>query len=192
MTEDIDLSLKFLQKGGKDWRVIYGANVIAYTESVLDIKGLIRQRYRWKYGRSQTFFKHKNLFFNSGKQHNRFLTWFYLPFAIYSDFAFFFEPLLISYIFYIIIRYHDWVTLISAMLVVGGYITLNVLVEKTIPWKERLKLTLIAPSMYVFFYLLSFVEYVALVKGIIDLPKIKKSLSEGTGTWQHVDRPKTI
>lgn len=192
ITEDIDLTMKLLQQGGKEWRVIYGAKVIAYTESVMDVAGLIRQRYRWKFGRTQTFYKHKNLFFNSDKKHNRFLTWFYLPFAIYSDIAFFFEPLMISYIFYIIIRYGDLVTLISSIFVVGGYITMNVLMEQTIPWKQRLKLAAIAPSMYFFFYLLSFVEYVALIQGTWKAFRVKQSVEANIANWQHVERPKIV
>ncbi len=192
ITEDIDLTMKFLQKGSKNWKVIYGATVIAFTESVLDFKGLIRQRYRWKFGRSQTFFKNRNLFFSTDKKHNRFLTMLYLPFAIYSDFAFFFEPLVISYIFYVIIRYHDWITFMSAILIVGGYITMNVLMESTIPWKSRLRLVLLAPTMYVFFYLLSLVEYVALIKGLLNLHKVKDSIQPDACGWEHVDRPTLI
>lgn len=190
ITEDIDLTMKLIQKGNKNWRVIYGAKVVALTESVMDVAGLIRQRYRWKFGRTQTFYKHRNLFFNSDRKHNRFLTWFYLPFAIYSDFAFFFEPLMVSYIFYIIIRYGDLVTLISSLLIVGGYITMNVLMEPTIPWKQRLKLAAIAPSMYFFFYLLSFVEYVALIQGTIKAFKVKESVEANVANWQHVKRAK--
>lgn len=190
ITEDIDLTMKILQNGGKNWKVIYGASVVAHTEGVLSLSGLIKQRYRWKFGRSQAFYKNRNLFFNTDKKHNRLLTWVNLPFAIYSDLAFFFEPLIISYIFYIIIRYTDLITLISAVVVVGGYITMNVIMEPTIPWKQRFKLALLAPSMYIFFYVLSFVEYVALIRGLINIFKIKHSIKNGGCGWQHVERPK--
>ncbi len=190
ITEDIDLTMKILQNGGKNWKVIYGASVVAYTEGVLSLSGLIKQRYRWKFGRSQAFYKNRNLFFNTDKKHNRLLTWVNLPFAIYSDLAFFFEPLIISYIFYIIFRYTDWVTFISAVVVVGGYITMNVVMEPTIPWRRRLKLAILAPSMYVFFYVLSFVEYVALIRGMLNILKIKHSIKNGGCGWQHVERPK--
>ncbi len=190
ITEDIDLTMKFLQNGNKKWKVIYGAKVIAQTESVMDLKGLIRQRYRWKFGRTQAFFKNRNLFFNTDKKHSKLLTWFNLPFAIYSDIAFFLEPFMISYIFYIILRYGDWITFLSAITVVGGYITMNVLMESTIPWRQRLRMAALAPTMYIFFYLLSFVEYVALIKGLVKLTTVKQSLETGGCGWQHVERPK--
>lgn len=188
ITEDIDLTMKFIRNGNKANRVIYGSDVVAHTESVLDLAGLISQRYRWKYGRTQTFFKNPGMFFASDRKYGKLLTWFYLPFSIFSDIAFLFEPLMVSYIFYVIFRYGDIVTLVSAFVVVGTYISLNVLAEDTISWKDRIKLVLVAPAMYVCFYVLSVVEYMALIKGLINLRKIKTSITEGVCGWQHVER----
>lgn len=54
VTEDIDLTMKVLRGGNKVFRVLYGSDVVAYTEGVLSVVGLIRQRFRWKYGRFST------------------------------------------------------------------------------------------------------------------------------------------
>ncbi len=188
ITEDIDLTMKFLTLGNKEHRVIYGSDVITYTESVLNITGLIQQRYRWKYGRTQTFLKHKEMFFSRDKKYTKPLTWIYLPYAIFSDIAFFFEPFMLSYILYVVVRYNDWITIVSAFLVIGTYISLNVLAEDSITWKQRLKLVLIAPSMYFFFYLLSFVEYVALIKSYARFNAIRSSLKGNVCGWEHVAR----
>ncbi len=188
ITEDIDLTMKFIQLGNKQNRVIYGADVIAYTESVLSLGGLIKQRFRWKYGRAQTFIKNRKLFFSSDKRNSRFLTYFYLPYAIFSDVAFFFEPFMISYIGYIIIRYSDLRTIISALAVVGGYMVINVLAEDTIPMKQKLLLAIVAPAMYFFFYILSFIEYVALIKTYIKFWEIPKSIKTNNCGWVHVER----
>ncbi|MEK7549687.1 MAG: glycosyltransferase [Patescibacteria group bacterium] len=190
ITEDIDLTMKILKRGNKENRVVYGSDVIAYTESVLDISGLIRQRFRWKYGRAQTFVKNLSLFFNRDKKHTKLFTWVYLPYAIFSDIAFFFEPVIIGYITYVIVRYADWLTLISAFAVVSAYIALTILSEVTISRKDRVKYALMAPSMYFFFYLLSFVEYVALIKTYIQIHKIPKSIGNGECGWVHVARGK--
>ena len=190
ITEDIDLTMKLLQKGNKQWRGIFWAQSTASTESVFDLAGLIRPPCPWKVGPTQTFYKHRNLFFNSNKKHNRFLTLFYLPFSVYSDIAFFFEPLIVSYIVYLIIRYGDMITLLAPLCVVGGYITLNVLVEHTIPLKQRFKLAAIAPTMYFFFYILSLAEYVALIHGGVKAFTVKKSVDANVANWQHVERPK--
>lgn len=190
ITEDIDLTMKLLRLGNKEHRVMYGSDVIAETESVLDLKGLIRQRFRWKYGRAQTFLKNRPLFFSYNKKHAKQLTWLYLPYALFSDLAFFFEPLLISYIFYVVVLYSDWLTLITTFTVVGGYVSLNVLAEDTLPIRQKLKLALIAPTMYFFFYLLSYVEYLALIKTYTRFWEIPKSIQSGNCGWTHVERAK--
>lgn len=86
VTEDIDLTMKILQLGNKENKTAYGADVIAYTESVLSIRDLLKQRYRWKWGRCQTFFKNLNMFFSAERKFSKSLSWFYLPFAIYGGY----------------------------------------------------------------------------------------------------------
>lgn len=187
ITEDIDLTFKLLRDGNKDNRVVYGADVIAYTESVLNIRDLIKQRFRWKHGRSQTFLKNLDLFFSRSRRHNPFLTWIYLPYALLSDLTFFLEPFIIGFILYIVIVYADWATLLSAFLVVGSYLVLNVIAEDTIPWKKRLQMALVAPSMYFLFYILSFVEYVALIKSYVRIGELLRGESSSC-SWDHVAR----
>lgn len=188
ITEDIDLTMKLVQLGNKDNRLVYGADVVAYTESVLNISGLLRQRYRWKWGRSQTFFKNINLFFNRDKRFTKGLTFVYLPFAIFSDFAFFFEPLFVTFIFYIVFVYGSLFTLVTTMAVISSYIIVNILLEPTISKNDKIKYCLLAPSMYIFFYVLSFVEYVALIRGLVNLPNLRESISKNISSWEHVTR----
>lgn len=190
VTEDIDMTMKILQNGNKKQRVIYGADVIAYTESAISIKGLINQRFRWKYGRTQTFYKNKNLFFNTDNKFSKGLTFFYLPFAIFCDIAFLLEPIIIAYFIYLILQYGDLFTLLTAFLVISGYITINILAEDSVEKSEKLLLLAIAPTMYFLFYVLSYVEYIALIKSIIKLPQLKKSLKNNKTGWVHIARPK--
>lgn len=77
ITEDIDLSMKILNRYSGKYRIGYNPEVVTYTESVHDIKGLIRQRNRWKYGRYQAFLKHKELFLSKNKNFNKLLSWVY-------------------------------------------------------------------------------------------------------------------
>ncbi len=191
ITEDIDLTFKLLRAGNKENRVIYGSDVVTYTESVLSVKDLIKQRYRWKHGRSQTFLKNKELFFSRDSRHSKLLTWVYLPYALVSDLAFFFEPLIVAFILYIVIAFVDWPTIIGSLLVISAYIALNIFAEDTIPWRQRFRLALFAPLMYVLFYLLSYVEYVALLKSYAR----SHHLIKGTDTncnWEHVARAQRI
>lgn len=188
VTEDIDLTMKILQLGNNNIRVIYGADVVAHTESVLDIGGLIRQRFRWKWGRSQTFLKNINLFFNTDKRFTKGFSFVYLPFAIFSDIAFLLEPIFVLYIFFIIIRFGDAVTLAASLLIISSYIILNILMEDTISREDKLVYVIVAPFMYLFFYILSLVEYIALIKALVRLPWLRKSIYQNICRWDHVDR----
>lgn len=188
LTEDIDLTMKLLQLGNKRIRVIYGADVITETEPVPSIRGLIRQRYRWKYGRFQTFFKNLNLFFNTDKKHSKLLTWGYLPYAIFGEMAFFLEPLTVTYILYIIVRYSDPWTLLGAILIITAYFAIIILGDETISWQKKVPLLLLTPMMYFLFYALSFVEYIALIKSLVHLHKIPESIGQNNQSWVHVER----
>lgn len=188
VTEDIDLTMKLLQLGNNNVRVIYGANVIAFTESVLNVVDLAKQRFRWKWGRSQTFLKNTNMFFNRDKRFTKGFSFLYLPYAIFSDLTFLFEPVLVFYIFYIILRYSDIFTLIASLLVISIYMSLNIFLENTLDKKEKIKFILLSPIMYFSFFILSFVEYFALLKSIVNLPKLKQSILKSGYNWDHVSR----
>lgn len=188
VTEDIDLTMKLLQLGNKNVRVIYGADVVAHTESVLNIGDLIKQRFRWKWGRSQTFLKNTNMFFSRDKRFTKGLSFFYLPYAIFSDIAFLLEPALVSYIFYIILRYGDIFTLAISLTIISIYISLNIFLENTLSKKEKVKFILLSPLMYFSFYILSFVEYLALLKSLLMLPRLKQSILKSNFNWSHVSR----
>ena len=188
VTEDIDLTMKILQYGNKHVRVVYASDVIAYTQGALSIADLVRQRYRWKWGRYQTFLKNKHLFFSKDTKHTKGFSWVYLPFALFCDFAFFFEPFLLFFILYLVIGYHDIFTLLSAIGVMSFYVCMSVLGEDTISVKKKFQLIPLAPLMYFFFYVLSFVEYFALIKSWLRLHHLKKSLSQNKTSWQPIER----
>lgn len=188
ITEDIDLTLKILKQGNKKHRVMYGSDVIAYTESVHNLNDLIAQRFRWKWGRCQTFLKNKDLFFNKDKRFGKLLTFFSLPFAVYGDIAFLLEPILIGYVLYLIISYQDLTTLLSAMLLLISYIIFNIVSENTITTRQKILFTFLAPTMYVLFYILAYVEYIALIKAVIRLPRLRQSIESRECHWEHVQR----
>lgn len=192
VTEDIDLTMKIIRQGNKEHRVAYGADVVVHTEAVKSIGGLIRQRFRWKYGRCQTFWKNYFLFFNSQRKYSRLLTWGYLPFAIFSDLTFLLEPLVVGFLLFITIWFRDPWTLLTAISLISVYIALNILAEDTISWKKKMTLLPLVPTMYIFFYTLSFVEYLALLKSIPKIFMIPRSLRAGICSWEHASRSTTL
>lgn len=188
VTEDIDVTMKILRHGNKNVRVIYGSDVVAYTQGALTVSDLIRQRHRWKWGRYQTFLKNRHMFFSGDKRHSKSFSWLYLPFAIYSDAAFFFEPLIILFMLYLIIGFGDVVTLTSAMSVISFYMVMSIAGEETLNTKEKLKLVILSPAMYFLFYVLSFAEYLALIKSFWHLPRLQKSLDQSKSNWEPIER----
>lgn len=192
MTEDIDLTMKLLSSGGnRQQKIIYGADCITYTQPVTTLRSLMRQRFRWKYGRLQTFLKHRDAFFSNDKKYVRHLTYFFLPFSLVQEIIFFFEPLVVFAVMAASLRYHDPRTLLSAFMVISIYVSLNVWASEHLSIKERLRLTYYAPAMYLLLYVLSIAEYTALLKSAIKLPKLRSSIQAGHTTWQSPDRSTT-
>jgi cellulose synthase/poly-beta-1,6-N-acetylglucosamine synthase-like glycosyltransferase len=189
MTEDIDLTMKIIAGGNKTTRVAYAHDSITYTEAVPSFKSLVTQRFRWKYGRMQTFLKNYRLFFSLSKKHTRLLTWFILPTAVLQELLFVIEPIIVSFIIGVSIYYHSPQTVLTALSVISFYIIVSIWSTAHLTTKEKLRLSFFAPSMYVLLYLLSVVEYLALLRAIVALPNLKKSISgHKTTTWVSPER----
>jgi len=192
VTEDIDITMKILKNGNRNVKILFAHDVISYTQSVLTIPDLVRQRFRWKWGRYQTFLKNKHMFFSLNTNFSFALSWIYLPYALFSDIAFFLEPLLVLYIVSVSILYQDFFTLISAFSILTFYTTMNIVAEDTIEVKTKIKLILLAPVMYFFFYILSYVEYIALIKSLLQAHTLKNSLGVNTYNWKPVKRLRSL
>ena len=59
VAEDADLTMGLLERGLK---VDYEDRALAFTEAPIDMKGLMRQRFRWSFGTLQAVFKHRAAF----------------------------------------------------------------------------------------------------------------------------------
>ena len=188
MTEDIDFTLKVLQLGNRERIVSYMPTVRAYTEGVLNLSDLIKQRYRWKYGRMQSFLKNRNMFFNAQRKYDKRLTFLQLPYALWAEIIFSLEPILIAYFLVIIAIYGDLATLASAYSVTTGFILWNVVMDDSETRRSKFRLIPLALLQYPLFFILAMVEYVALAKSIGKIHKLKSSLKQGHGAWEHVTR----
>jgi cellulose synthase/poly-beta-1,6-N-acetylglucosamine synthase-like glycosyltransferase len=189
MTEDIDLTLKIIaRKGSRGRSIAFAHDSVAYTEAVPSFRSLVRQRYRWKYGRLQTFYKNYRLFFSRDEKHSRVLSWFFLPFALWQEVVYLIEPVIVTVVVAITIYYRSPATLLSAMIIVSGYVIFNILGTVHLSRRDKALLSLMAPLMYVFLYILSVVEYIALLHAIVRLPRLRKSISGEQVTWISPER----
>lgn len=188
MTEDIDLTMKIIVQGNRKHRVVYASDCITYTEPVPSFKSLVTQRFRWKYGRLQTFLKHPNMFFNTDRKYAKQLTWFILPYALFQETLFILEPLMVGFILVTSIMYRDPITLLTAAAFISGYISLNVWASEHLSVKERMRLTVLAPVMYLLLYMMAVVEYAALIRTIRQLHKLPQSIRGERTTWTSPER----
>jgi len=65
--EDMELVIKLhkqFRKASADYRIAYISEPICWTEAPEDLRTLRRQRERWHRGSLETFFRHKDMFFN--------------------------------------------------------------------------------------------------------------------------------
>jgi len=59
VAEDADLTMHLLEEG---YKVDYEDRALAFTEAPIDMKGLMRQRFRWSFGTLQAVWKHRAAF----------------------------------------------------------------------------------------------------------------------------------
>lgn len=193
MTEDIDLTMKIVARGNKEYQLGFGYDVHTYTQGVLNLRDLIKQRFRWKYGRMQSFIKNKNLFFNTNKKYSKTLTMYQLPYAVFGEFSLFFEPLFIIFIFFNALAFGDiysilWI--LGFMIFYMGAIILN---DTAVPLKNRLIMFTQTPVVWILFYILTFVEFCALVKCLLRMSAIRQSMASSQASqWEHVQRTAII
>lgn len=192
MTEDIDLTMKLIANKTKKQSIAYAADSIVYTEAAHSISELKKQRFRWKYGRSQTFYKNSELFFARHPKYAKRISWFALPFSIIQDLIFFTEPLVVGYLLYVSVRYSDLTTFRNALIILTGYVLCNVWATDHLKIREKLRLSYYAPTMYLLMYLLSYAEYFALIKSVYLLPKLATSLGNKHTKWDSPTRRRAI
>lgn len=73
LAEDCDLTIRIIRAG----YVVKNENdALAFTEAPEKTKQFIKQRFRWSFGVAQTFWKHKQILFNSK---NKWLGWLAMP-----------------------------------------------------------------------------------------------------------------
>lgn len=179
ITEDIELSVR-VQKAGM--KIVYAADAVVFTEAAATFKGLAAQRLRWKRGRFQTFFEHRDLFYSDKEIHNKILTWLILPLAVFGDIQLFFEVFFIAFLYIYSFISHDFSSFLSGIIVVSTIFFVQIWDDKTIEKKDLLTLYVLAPIGWLLFYVTTLVEYRALIKSIYVMIRGEKLI------WQKWNR----
>jgi len=189
IAEDFDFSLKLIRKtGGK---IVYGEDVICYTEGVQSVKDLYKQRYRWRFGSFQAFYKNKDMFFNRQERLKKFLTFVLLPWLLFCEMLFLLEPLLLGSMLYFAIVYKTVLGIAYGFGLYAALVALTVLADEYIPRNQRWKLLMFSPVAYPLFMIVNYVGYASLLKSIVNGRGIINLHDDRGGGWVSPTRAAT-
>lgn len=159
-TEDIEMSMRLRYFG---YKCTYAENVVCYTEGASTVKGLISQRIRWKKGRLDTFKKYKSMFFSTEDSHNFFLSYFVLPFSLFTEIQLIFEPIAIAVLLIYSLITLEFVSISIGILFIFLSYVITALFSNE---KPRIGIILMFPFTWPLFYFLDWIEYMALFKSL--------------------------
>ena len=186
-TEDIGLSMKIAALGNKNNRLMYAPDVVAYTQGVQTLKALLKQRYRWKLGNLQNLIKFSQSFGVKNSEQSAMLRYYRVPMAYFGEILLLLEPVILLYVLAMSIRLASPILFIGSYLVITGYIILTVMFDEHYTWREKFQMSLYAPSMYFLFYIMDFVQFVAVVRCLIHPKKVLRKV-ETDGRWVSPER----
>jgi cellulose synthase/poly-beta-1,6-N-acetylglucosamine synthase-like glycosyltransferase len=172
VTEDIGLSIKIISLGNHAHRIVYAADVVAMTEGVTSLKGLVRQRYRWKYGCFQNLIKYRRLLFNLSSRYTRSLTLYRIPMALISEFVLLLAPLAWGYVLYMTFIQYNLALIIGAYATITVYILLTIWLDENLKTIGRIRLSGYAFVSYFIFFIMDFVQLVGIIRCIRESPAL--------------------
>ncbi|PIR80189.1 MAG: hypothetical protein COU25_01475 [Candidatus Levybacteria bacterium CG10_big_fil_rev_8_21_14_0_10_35_13] len=172
-TEDIEFSTRLQTKGCK---IAYIEDAQAYTETPSSFLSLMKQRLRWKKGRLDTFYKHRELFFSRNKLHNKFLSFYLLPTTLFYELELLVEPFLIIFVSVYLLLSHDFLMLVVWFIFMILMYSIALIFGSN---NKRLNSLVILPFYFWLSYLIIFIEIYAMYASL-KLIITKKEIS-----WQN-------
>lgn len=155
MTEDIALTFSIICEG---YKVAYDDESVVFTEGPPSVKGLCKQRFRWTYGKYQTWMKYRKIFFNTEHCHSMLLSWVYLPVLVINELM---SALLFPWVFPLgviqIISIHS-ATYLAYLNMAFCLMTVLAIMTDPILRKYHYNILIIAPCSLLVVYVMSFVD----------------------------------
>jgi cellulose synthase/poly-beta-1,6-N-acetylglucosamine synthase-like glycosyltransferase len=186
-TEDISLSMKIVALGNKAHRLVYAADVMAMTEPVESLRALFRQRYRWKYGSLQNLYKHSDLIGKNDDRYTSMLTIYRMPMAVLTEAMLFLLPFTWAYALYLTLAEKSLLLFIGAYLTVSVYMFMTLWFDEHLPFLERMYLTLYVPIAYFVFFIMDFIQIIAVTMCLLKVRNItNREVTESV--WKSPDR----
>ncbi len=173
ITEDIELSVR-IQKAGM--KIVYVDDAIVYTEGASSLLSLAQQRTRWRMGWFQTLSSHRSIIFN--RSQNKFLSFYILPAALFSNFQLVFEPWFMIFVFVYSYMTGDFTSYITWIGIEFSMVILVALFER----ERSARFFVAGPILWLLFFVSTYVEYHSLMATLRAVFLKKKVM------WQKWDR----
>lgn len=152
LTEDMDLSLRIQEAG---MRIVYVPEALVHTEGPTSLRGLLKQRLRWKRGRIEAFADHKHSFFSFKKGINRAFFWIVLPLVIFEDIQAILGVSFMILLYVLSFMTLDFSILLATLLIVAITFVLQFSEEKHY---RKFSYFILTPIVWFLFHLVTFVE----------------------------------
>jgi cellulose synthase/poly-beta-1,6-N-acetylglucosamine synthase-like glycosyltransferase len=160
LTEDMDISLRIQEAG---MRIVYAPEALVHTEGPTTLRGLLRQRLRWKRGRLEAFSMHKSSFFSLKKGLNKPFFWIVLPLVLVEDIEIFLGTAYIILLYVYSFLTYDF----SILLLSIGFAMILFLFQFSEDRQFRkVSFFLLAPLIWFFFHVVTFVEINSLLRAL--------------------------
>jgi poly-beta-1,6-N-acetyl-D-glucosamine synthase len=158
LTEDMDLSLCIQEAGMK---IVYVPEAIVHTEGPTSLRGLLKQRLRWKRGWLEAFHMHRRYFFGRQKGINKPFFWVILPLVIVEDVAAVLGALFTILLYVLSFMTHDFTILLATLLFFTIIFGLQFGEDKQY---RKFSYFVLAPIVWYLFHLITFVQIHSLFK----------------------------
>jgi uncharacterized membrane protein len=110
-----------------------------------------------------------------------------LPYALVGEFVLLLEPILVGYILFVAARYADLTSLASVYIIVTSFVFLMLTGEDSESFRSKVVLSAALPLAYVLMYILTAVEFAALVSSIKKSGQLfRREMHKSS--WEHVER----
>ncbi|MET1033550.1 MAG: glycosyltransferase [Candidatus Saccharimonadales bacterium] len=187
-TEDIGLSMKIVALGNRENRIVYASDVVAMTEGAHGFNALLKQRYRWKMGGLQNLLKHLGLIGKVQKgRYTRALTWYRLPMALVSELILLVQPLILIYVIVLSFAAHTISMFVGAYVMLTLYTLWTILPDEHSTVRSKLSMSLYAPVLYFFFYVMDLIQVVSLVRCLAQPRRLARQTPRES-TWVSPER----
>lgn len=173
-TEDIGLSMKIVAEANKGERIVYAADVLAFTEPVHTFKALRIQRYRWKLGMIQNLIKYRSLVGNLSMRYSKMLTLYRLPMAFLTEITLMLEPFILLYIIFLTISTSNYLLFLGAYLTISLYVLMGLWPDEHLTRKTKIIKSLYVPIVYFTFYIMDIIQILAIFKVIANPSKVMR------------------